>query len=240
MADLGTKLENVQISALGRAKKITIDKDTCTIIEGGGSQDAIRGRMEAIRKQIENTDSEYDREQLEKRLAKLSGGVAQINVGAATEIEMKEKKALVEDALHACRAAIEEGVLPGGGVSVIRAADKVLPDVIKKLTGDQKTGADIVARAIRSPLRQIAINAGKEGPIVEKNILDSPNPNFGYNALTGTYGDMIEMGVLVPTKVERVALTNAASVASLLLTTDCAICEIKEEKDHKEPGMPMM
>lgn len=230
MEDLGTKLENIQISALGTAKKVTITKDNTTIIEGAGKTADIKGRIEQIKSQIDNSDSDYDTEKLQERLAKLSGGVAQINVGAATEIEMKEKKALVEDALHACRAAVEEGVLPGGGVSMVRAAEKALPGIIKKLRrGDQKTGAEIVGRAITAPLRQIAENAGEDGSIVLKNIQDNDDPNYGYNALTDKYGNMIEMGVLVPTKVERVALTNAASVASLLLTTDCAIVDIKEK-----------
>jgi len=236
MEDLGTKLESVEISALGQAKKIKITKDNTTIIEGAGETAAIKGRIEQIKSQINNSESDYDTEKLQERLAKLSGGVAQINVGAATEIEMKEKKALVEDALHACRAAIEEGILPGGGVSMIRAAAKVLPGIIKKLRGDQRTGAEIVGRAISAPLRQIAINAGEDGSIVLQNIRDNDDPNYGYNALTDKYGNMIEMGVLVPTKVERVALANAASVASLLLTTDCAIADIKE-KDSGDGGM---
>ncbi|MHA2279534.1 MAG: chaperonin GroEL [Promethearchaeota archaeon] len=238
MADLGTSLEHLAINALGRAKKVTIDKDNTTIIEGAGQTDEIKGRIEQIRHQIHSTDSDYDREKLEERLARLSGGVAQINVGAATEIEMKEKKALVEDALHACRAAVEEGILAGGGVAVVRAAAKIMPNTIKKLRGDQKTGAQIVERAIVAPLKQIAENAGKDGSIVWKEVIENSDINFGYNALTGVYGDLIEMGVLVPTKVERVALTNAASVASLLLTTDCAISEIKE--DSKNTGDPPM
>ena len=248
MADLGGTLETFEISALGRAKKVKITKDNCTIIEGGGSTADIKGRIEGIKAQIGNSESDYDTEKLQERLAKLAGGVAQINVGAATEIEMKEKKALVEDALHACRAAVDEGVLPGGGVSVVRAAAKALPGVIKKLRGDQKTGAEIIGRAISAPLKQIAINAGQDGSIVWQKISESDDPNFGYNALTDKYGDMIAMGVLVPTKVERVALTNAASVASLLLTTDCAISEIKEKDccsgggggGGMPGGMPMM
>lgn len=245
MSDLGTKLESIDIGALGRAKKITIDKDSCTIVEGAGDTEAIRGRIEQIRTEINNSDSDYDREKLEERLARLSGGIAQVNVGAATEIEMKEKKALVEDALHACRAAVEEGVLPGGGVAVIRAAAQVLPGTIKKLRGDQKTGAEIVERALVAPLRQIAENAGEDSSIVLQRIRESDDVNFGYNALTSKFGDMIEMGILVPTKVERVALTNAASVASLMLTTDCAISEIKEKDDGAmgagpPGGMPMM
>ncbi len=234
--DLGKKLENVTLSDLGTAKKVRVDKDTTTIIEGGGSSQAIKGRIQQIKTEIDATTSDYDREKLEERLAKLSGGVAQINVGAATEVEMKEKKALVEDALHACRAAVEEGVLPGGGVAVVRAT-KTLDGLAKKLHGDQKTGVDIVRRALTSPLKQIAINAGMDGSIVYQKVVENNDVNFGYNALTGEYGDMVKMGVLVPTKVERVALQNAASVASLLLTTDCAITEIKE-KEKKGKGGP--
>lgn len=243
MDDLGTKLETVELSALGTAKKVKITKDNTTIIEGAGDTANIRGRIEQIKAQMNNSDSDYDTEKLQERLAKLSGGVAQINVGAATEIEMKEKKALVEDALHACRAAVEEGVLPGGGVSVVRAAAKSLPTVIKRLRGDQKTGAEIIGRAIAAPLRQIAMNAGKDPSIVLRNIEENDDIKFGYNALTDKYGDMIDMGILVPTKVERVALLNAASVASLLLTTDCAISDIKEKDEGGPPmagGMPMM
>ncbi|UCC28713.1 MAG: chaperonin GroEL [Phycisphaerales bacterium] len=232
--DLGIKLENVSVSDLGSAKKIRIDKETTTIIEGGGATAKIKGRIEQVKNEIEKTTSDYDREKLEERLAKLAGGVAQINVGAATEVEMKEKKALVEDALHACRAAVEEGVLPGGGVAVLRVK-KSLDALFKRLKGDQKTGVDIVRRALSSPVRQIAANAGMDGSIVWQEIVENEDPNYGYNALTGAYGDMIQMGVLVPTKVERVALQNAASVASLLLTTDCIISEIKE-KEKKAPA----
>jgi chaperonin GroEL len=240
--DLGIKLENVSLSDLGSAKKVRADKDNTTIIEGGGSSADIKGRIQQIKTEIDKTTSEYDREKLEERLAKLSGGVAQINVGAATEVEMKEKKALVEDALHACRAAVEEGVLPGGGVSVIRAS-KALESLSKKLKGDEKTGVDIIRRALSAPLKQIVENGGLEGSIVWQKVSESSDPNFGYNALTGEYGDMIKMGVLVPAKVERVALQNAASVASLLLTTDCIIGEIKQKNDkgghagHGHPGM---
>ena len=241
--DLGVKLENVSLADLGSAKKVRIDKDTCTIVEGGGSSQNIKGRIAQIKTEIDATTSDYDREKLEERLAKLSGGVAQINVGAATEIEMKERKALVEDALHACRAAVEEGVLPGGGVAVIRAI-KAIDSLSKKLKGDEKTGADIVRRALTAPLKQIAENAGQEGSIVWQKVSESSDANFGFNAMTGEYGDMIKMGVLVPTKVERVALQNAASVSSLLLTTDCIIGDIKEKEKkggggggHGHPGM---
>ena len=235
--DLGTKLENLTLSDLGSAKKVRIDKDNTTIIEGAGKGDAIKGRIAQLRNEIDKTTSDYDREKLEERLAKLAGGVAQINVGAATEVEMKEKKALVEDALHACRAAVEEGVLPGGGVAVIRAL-KVLEAAAKKLRGDQKTGVDIVRRALVAPLKQIAINAGLDGSIVLQKVMDNEKDvNFGYNALTCEYGDMVKMGVLVPTKVERVALQNAASIAGLLLTTDCIISDIKQ-KEKAGGGMP--
>ncbi|MGB9624170.1 MAG: chaperonin GroEL [Phycisphaerae bacterium] len=235
--DLGINLENLKLEDLGQAKKVTVDKENCTIIEGAGSTEAIKGRMEAIKTEIEKTTSDYDREKLEERLAKLAGGVAQINVGAATEAEMKEKKARVEDALHACRAAVEEGILPGGGVAVLRCL-KALDDTEKSVKGDQKTGVDIVRRALWAPIRQIAENAGLDGSIVAQKVAESSDPNYGYNALTGEYGDMIKMGVLVPTKVERVALQNAASIASLLLTTDAVVSEIKEEKKDKGPGGP--
>lgn len=237
LKDLGVKLESLELSQLGTAEKVTIDADNTTIVRGGGSASAIKGRIEQIRKEIETTTSDYDREKLEERLAKLAGGVAQINVGAATEAEMKEKKARVEDALHACRAAVEEGILPGGGVAVLRCL-KALDDTEKSVKGDQKTGVDIVRRALWAPIKQIAENAGLDGSIVAQKVAESNDPNYGYNALTGEYGDMIKMGVLVPTKVERVALQNAASIASLLLTTDAIVSEIKEEKKDKGPGGP--
>jgi chaperonin GroEL len=229
--ELGIKLENVELSQLGRAKKIRIDKDNTTIIEGAGDVKAIKGRIEAIKNEIENTTSDYDREKLQERLAKLAGGVAQIHVGAATEVAMKEKKARVEDALHACRAAVEEGILPGGGVSVIRAAAKVLDGLRKKAgSEDLKLGIDIVRRAVEAPIKQIAENAGVDGSVVAQKIKESNETNFGYNALTHEYGDLMKMGVIVPTKVERTALQNAASIASLLLTTDAIVSEIKEDK----------
>jgi len=231
--DLGIKLENVQISDLGQAKKITIDKDNTTIIEGAGEEAAIKGRIDAIRKEIETTTSDYDREKLEERLAKLSGGVAQINVGAATESAVKEKKARVEDALHACRAAVEEGVLPGGGVAILRAR-KALDRL--KLTGDQKVGVDIVRRAVEGPIRQIADNAGTDGSIVIQTVEQSDDPNFGYNALTHKFGDLVKDGVIVPMKVERIALQNAASIAGLLLTTDALVSEIPEKKKAPAGG----
>ncbi len=226
--DLGLKLENIELRQLGRAKRITIDKDSTTIIEGGGKTEAIRGRIEQIKNEIEVTTSDYDKEKLQERLAKLAGGVAQINVGAATEAEMKEKKARVEDALHACRAAALEGILPGGGVPMLRA----LPALDKvKATGDEKIGVDIVRRAVVAPIKQIAENAGLDGSIVAQKVMDSKDKNFGYDALRKNYGDMIKFGVIVPTKVERAALQNGASIASLLLTTDAVVSEIPEKKE---------
>ncbi len=229
MEELGIELEKVELSDLGRAKKVTIDKDNTTIVEGAGSSADIKGRIEMIRAQIENTTSDYDREKLEERLAKLAGGVAQINVGAATEVEMKEKKARVEDALHACRAAVEEGILPGGGVAVLRAR-RALEKLRKKLDGDERSGVDIIHRALSAPVKQIAANCGLDGSVIAGKIEDNSENNFGYNALTHEFGDLIKMGVIVPTKVERVALQNAASVAGLMLTTEAAIVEIKEKK----------
>jgi len=229
MEELGISLENVELAQLGRAKKITIDKDCTTIIEGAGKTSDIKGRIDQLRAQIENTSSEYDAEKLQERLAKLAGGVAQINVGAATEVEMKEKKARVEDALHACRAAVEEGILPGGGIAVIRAR-RVLDGARKKARGDEKLGIDILSRSLFAPLRQIAVNCGFDGSIVAQKIEEATDDSFGFNGLTGQFEDLIKAGVIVPTKVERVALQNAASISGLLLTTDCAITEIKEKK----------
>ena len=233
--DLGLELENIELKQLGRAKRITIDKDTTTIIEGGGSTEAIRGRIEQIKNEIEISTSDYDIEKLQERLAKLAGGVAMINVGAATEAEMKEKKARVEDALHACRAAVEEGILPGGGVPMLRALsalDKV------KVSGDAKIGVDIVRRAVVAPIKQIAENAGLDGSIVAQKVMESKEKNFGYDVLRKSYGDMIKFGVIVPTKVERAALQNGASIASLLLTTDAAVSEIPEKKEMSAAGPP--
>jgi len=232
--DLGLQLESIELNQLGRAKRITIDKDNTTIIEGGGTTDAIKGRIEQIKTEIDNSTSDYDIEKLQERLAKLAGGVAQINVGSATEAEMKEKKARVEDALHACRAAVEEGILPGGGVPMIRA----LPALNKiKAAGDEEIGVDIVRRAIMAPIKQIAQNAGLDGSIVAQKVMDSKDKNFGYDALRKEYGDMIKFGVIVPTKVERAALQNGASIASLLLTTDAVVSEIPEKKEAP-PAMP--
>ena len=231
--DLGIKLENVQLADLGQAKKITIDKDNTTIVEGKGKPGDVQGRVKEIRSQIDKTTSDYDREKLQERLAKLVGGVAVIKVGAATETEMKEKKARVEDAMHATRAAVEEGIVPGGGVALARcvaALDKL------KLEGDEQIGVNIVKRAITEPLRQIAVNAGEEGAIVIGKITDSKDINYGYNALTGDYEDLVKAGVLDPTKVVRTALTNAGSIAALMLTTEALVAEIPEEK--KNAPMP--
>jgi len=231
--DLGLDLERIELTQLGRAKRITIDKDNTTIIEGAGDTTDIKGKIEQIKTEIEKSTSDYDIEKLQERLAKLAGGVAQINVGAATEAEMKEKKARVEDALHACRAAVEEGILPGGGVSMLR----VLPALDKiKTTGDEKIGVDIIRRAVVAPIKQIAENAGLDGSIVAQKVMESQEINFGYDALTKKYGDMIKFGVIVPTKVERAALQNGASIASLLLTTDAIVSEIPEKKEA--PAMP--
>ncbi len=229
MEDLGMSLETITLADLGRAKKITVDKDNTTIVEGAGKSSDIKGRIEQLRNQIAATDSDYDSEKLQERLAKLAGGVAQINVGAATEVEMKEKKARVEDALHACRAAVEEGVLPGGGVALIRARN-VLDDLRKKVTGDERVGVDIVRRAVTAPIKQIAQNCGLDGSIVASKVEESSQKNFGFNAATQEYGDLVKMGVIVPTKVERVALQNAASIAGLLLTTDTLIVDKPEKK----------
>jgi chaperonin GroEL len=213
---------------LGRAKKIIINKDETTIIEGAGKKNAIQGRIAQIRAEIEVTKSDYDSEKLQERLAKLSGGVAQINVGAATEAEMKEKKARVEDALHATRAAVEEGIVVGGGAALVGAIDPVEK---LKLVGDERVGAMIVRRAIEAPMRQIAINAGQDGSVVVQNVRSSgKGHNFGYNAATDTYEDLVKAGVIDPTKVVRTALQNAASVASLLLTTDALVSDLPEKE----------
>jgi len=231
--DLGIKLENVQVADLGQAKKITIDKDNTTIVEGKGKHNEIEGRVKEIRSQVDKTTSDYDREKLQERLAKLVGGVAVIKVGAATETEMKEKKARVEDAMHATRAAVEEGIVPGGGVALSRcvsALEKL------KVEGDEQIGVNVVKRALVEPLRQIAENAGEEGAIVLGKVNDSKDTNFGYNALTGDYEDLVKAGVLDPTKVVRTALQNAGSIASLMLTTEALISELPEEK--KAAPMP--
>jgi chaperonin GroEL len=232
--EVGFKLENAVLGDLGSAKRIVIDKDNSTIVDGAGTDKDIQGRIAEIRAAIDKSTSDYDREKLQERLAKLAGGVAVINVGAATETEMKEKKARVEDALHATRAAVEEGIVPGGGVALIRSQDSV-----KKLNfedSEEKIGADIIARALEEPMRCIAINAGVEGSIVVENVRKSKQKNYGYNAQTDTYEDMVKSGVIDPTKVTRYALQNAASVAGLLLTTECVVVEKKED----EPAAPPM
>jgi chaperonin GroEL len=226
-------VEKLELNQLGQAKRITIDKDNTTIIEGAGKTDDIKGRIDQIKNEIDASTSDYDIEKLQERLAKLSGGVAQINVGAATEAEVKEKKARVEDALHACRAAVEEGILPGGGVSTLKVLSGL--DSVKT-TGDEKIGVEIVKRAVIAPIKQIAVNAGLDGSIVAQKVMDSKDKNFGYDALRKEYGDMVKFGVIVPTKVERTALQNGASIASLLLTTDALVSEIPEKKS--EPAMP--
>ena len=227
--DLGIKLEGVKLEDLGKAKRITIDKDNTTIVDGTGSSASIASRVKEIRTQIENTESDYDKEKLQERLAKLVGGVAIIKVGAATETELKEKKARVEDALHATRAAVEEGIVPGGGVALVRAIPAV-DKLIATLEGDEKIGAQIVRRSLEEPLRQIVANAGEEGAVVVAKVLESKDQHFGYNALTGKFEDLVKAGVIDPTKVTRTALENAASIAALLLTTEALVAEIPERK----------
>jgi len=232
--DLGIKLENIQLSDLGRAKRLSVDKENTVIVEGSGKASDIQGRVKQIRRQIEETTSDYDREKLQERLAKLAGGVAVINVGAATEPEMKEKKARVEDALHATRAAVEEGILPGGGVALLRAANAI-EKAADDLEGDEAIGAAIVRRAIESPLRRLCDNAGVEGSLVVQQVLKSKG-SMGYNVATDTHEDLIKAGVVDPTKVTRTALQNAGSVAGLLLTTDCMITDIPEEEKPAAGG----
>src|SRR5688572_13508040 len=230
---LGVKLENLTLADLGRAKKVIIDKDNTTIIEGAGKTDNIKARIEQLRREIENTTSDYDREKLEERLAKLSGGVAKVNVGGATESEVKEKKARVEDALHATRAAVQEGILPGGGVALLRAASQVKPS--EDLAADELVGYNIVLRSCRAPLMMIAQNAGQDGGIVCERVIESKG-NQGYNALTNVYEDLVKAGVIDPTKVTRTALANAASVATLLLTSDALIAEKPKDDKHGKKG----
>ncbi|HUU06397.1 MAG TPA: chaperonin GroEL [Patescibacteria group bacterium] len=232
--EIGVKLESVELDWLGSAKKVTVDKDNTTIVEGGGKDDDIKGRISQIKRQIEDTTSDYDREKLQERLAKLSGGVAVIKVGAATETEMKEKKARVEDAMHATKAAVEEGIVPGGGVALLKAAQN-----LKKLKpgGDMQFGIDILTKALEMPLKQIVNNAGFEGSIIVEKVRSSRNKNYGFDALNEKFTDMIAAGIIDPTKVVRIALQNAASVAGLLLTTQGLVCEIKEEKESM-PAMP--
>ena len=231
--DLGKKLENIDVNDLGRAKRVTIDKDNTTIVEGAGKTSDIKGRIEQLKAQISKSDSDYDKEKLQERLAKLSGGVAVINVGAATETEMKEKKARVEDAMHATRAAVEEGIVPGGGVALLRcipALDKM------KLSGDEQIGVDIVKRALEEPIRHIVENAGLEGSVVAEHVKNEKDAAVGYDVMQNDYVDMIKSGVIDPTKVTRTALQNAASIAGLLLTTECVVTDIPEKE--KTPPMP--
>jgi chaperonin GroEL len=233
--DLGIKLENIKLEDLGRAKKVVVDKDNTTIVEGAGSAKEIEGRIKQIRAQIDETTSDYDREKLQERLAKLAGGVAVIKVGAATETEMKEKKARVEDALNATRAAVEEGIVPGGGVALLRAA-RALDHL--KLSGDETTGVQIVRRALEEPIRQIVANAGLEGSVVVEKVKAASAVTHGFDAESNEYVDMMHAGIIDPTKVERIALQNAASIASLLLTTEALITDIPEEEKKATPPMP--
>jgi chaperonin GroEL len=233
--ELGLKLENAQLKDLGRAKKVEVGKENTTIIDGAGKEENIKARVESIRKQVEEATSDYDKEKLQERVAKLAGGVAVIKVGAATEVEMKEKKARVEDALHATRAAVEEGIVPGGGVALLRAKDAV--SKIKTDNEDQAAGVKIVVRALEQPMREIARNAGDEPSVVINKVMEGKG-NFGYNAQTGEYGDMVAMGVLDPTKVTRYALQNAASVAALILTTDAMVAEAPKDEKSQGGGMP--
>jgi len=233
--ELGIKLESVKLEDLGRAKRVTIDKDNTTIIDGAGKAEDIQGRVKEIRNQVEKTTSDYDREKLQERLAKLVGGVAVIKVGAATETEMKEKKARVEDAMHATRAAVEEGIVPGGGVALIRSAKEV-EELIKTLEGDEKIGAQIIRRAIEEPLRLIVGNAGEEGAVVIGKVLDNKDDHYGYNAATNKFEDLVKAGVIDPTKVTRTALQNAASIAGLMLTTEAMVADIPEKKEAPMGG----
>jgi len=234
--DLGIKLENIKLEDLGKAKKIVVDKDNTTIVEGAGKSSTIEGRIKQIRAQIDETTSDYDREKLQERLAKLAGGVAVIKVGAATETAMKEKKARVEDALNATRAAVEEGIVPGGGVALLRAAKAI--DGMKKLEGDERVGAMIVRRALEEPIRQIVENAGLEGSVIVEKVKAEQVPTRGYDADSMEYVDLIQAGIIDPAKVERVALQNAASIASLLLTTEALITDIPEDAKPAAPAMP--
>jgi chaperonin GroEL len=235
MEETGIKLEGVRLEDLGRAKRVTVDKDNTTIIDGAGTQKTIEGRIKQLRAQIEETTSDYDREKLQERLAKLAGGVAVIKVGAATETEMKEKKARVEDALHATRAAVEEGIVPGGGVALLRAGHTLQNF---KAEGDEQIGVDIIRRATEEPLRQIAGNAGYEGAIVLEKVRSNSDNNFGFNAQTGQFEDLVKSGVIDPTKVTRSALQHASSIAALMLTTEAMVCEIPEKKQAAMPGGP--
>ncbi|HRG56486.1 MAG TPA: chaperonin GroEL, partial [Lacunisphaera sp.] len=230
--DLGLKLENLTVADLGRAKRITVDKENTTIQEGAGKSSEIQGRVKQIRRQIEETTSDYDKEKLQERLAKLAGGIAVIHVGASTEVEMKEKKARVEDALHATRAAVEEGIVAGGGVALLRTVKAI--DSLK-LEGDEAIGAQIVRRAVEHPIRMLCANAGVEGAVVVGNILAGKG-NHGYNVASGEYEDLVKAGVVDPTKVTRTALQNSSSIAGLLLTTECMITDLPEKKEAPAPG----
>src|SRR5256714_5069399 len=233
--DLGLKLENIELDQLGTAKRIVVDKDNTLIVEGGGSKKEIQGRAEQIRKQIETTTSDYDREKLQERLAKITGGVAVVKAGANTETEMKERKDLIDDALHATKAAAEEGIVPGGGVAFLRSIDSV-ENAKRQAKGDEKIGFEIIVEALKSPTRQIADNAGEDGEIVVAQILENKNPNWGYNAATGEFGDMFRLGIIDPTKGARTALLNAASVSGLALTTDVLITELKDNDKNPVAG----
>ena len=235
MEDMGIALENIQLTDLGSARRVRVDKDNTTIIKGAGTRADIDARLKQIKAQIEKTTSDYDREKLQEQLAKLAGGVAQINLGAATEVAMKEKKARVENALHACRAAVEEGILPGGGVAVLRCLKAL--DNLAHAREDEKTGVDIVRRALAAPIKQIAENSGLDGSIVADRVLTAADPNHGYDAASGKYCDLVGAGVIVPTKVERIALQNAASVAGLLLTTNVIISKLPEKKTRQLAGV---
>jgi chaperonin GroEL len=230
--ELGLKLENASLKDLGRAKRIEVGKDDTTIIDGAGEKAAIEARVKNIRKQVEDATSDYDKEKLQERVAKLAGGVALVKVGAATEMEMKEKKARVEDALHATRAAVEEGIVPGGGVALLRAG-KALQSL--KAEGDEQIGIDIIRKATEEPLRQISGNAGFEGAIIIEKVRANADPNYGFNAATGQYEDLVKSGVIDPTKVTRSALQHAASISALMLTTEAMICEIPEKKSPAGP-----
>jgi len=235
--DVGIKLENVTLEMLGTAKKVTIDKENTTIVDGAGSKSDIDGRIKQIKAQIEETTSDYDREKLQERLAKLAGGVAVIRVGGATEIEVKERKDRVDDALHATRAAVEEGIVPGGGVALLRAAKSL--EGLKTENDDQKVGINIVKKALQGPARQIFTNAGEDGSVIVGKVIENDQYNFGYNAQSHTYGDLVAEGVIDPAKVVRCALQDAASVAGLLITTEAMVAELpKNEHAHAHPPMP--
>jgi chaperonin GroEL len=233
--EVGLKLDTAGLELLGRARKVVVTKDETTIVEGAGSEDDIKGRVAQIKAEMENTDSDYDREKLQERLAKLSGGVAVIKVGAATEVELKEKKHRIEDAVSTTKAAIEEGVVPGGGVALIRSQKAIL-EVANRLTGDEATGAFMVARAVEEPLKQIAVNAGLEGGVIVNKVQELPNPTEGLNAATGVYEDLVKAGVIDATKVTRSALMNAASIAALFLTTEAVIVDKPEPAGAAMPG----